>query len=238
MQPPDYPSAGYTVPMAPAARSLQVPAMLVYLGLAANVVLELADIALVGFYETAVVRVKEGTGTSSDSALVLVGQLLAVAEVLDIVYTAVVFIVWLYQARKNLVTWGIEGLGYGPGWAIGGWFIPFASLVIPKLVVDIVWSGSALPPTWRSASRSSNGLIWSWWLCLLAANYATFFAAGRQTGRDDSAAEIVSYNAPGTLLTIAAAVLATILVQRVTRMQERRQATLDQPWQQTIFPQG
>jgi hypothetical protein len=48
----------------------------------------------------------------------------------------------------------------------------------------------------------------------------------------------VGYNAPGTLLLIVAAVLATILVQRVTRMQERRQAALDQLWLQGGFPQG
>ena len=131
--------------------------------------------------------------------------------------------------------WGIQGLGWGPGWAIGGWFIPLANLVIPKLVVDTVWSGG-LPPTEHVARRSSNALIWSWWLCLLVGNVTSNMAARKQFTRDDTAAEIVGYNTPSTVLMLIAAILAMVLVRRITRMQEQRQAALDQPWQQMVFP--
>jgi hypothetical protein len=35
---------------------------------------------------------------------------------------------------------------------------------------------------------------------------------------------------------VVAAFLAIVLVRRITRMQEQRQAALDQPWQQMAFP--
>jgi hypothetical protein len=238
MQPAQYPvnPTAYPVPVAPAAKSLRVPATLVHLGLVINIIAALTDLALVGLFEGALVRVDNDTATDTDRTLLLAGAATSLVVILVLVYTAVVFIVWLYRARKNLVTWGIQGLGWGPGWAIGGWFIPLANLVIPKLVVDTVWSGSRLPPTERVTRRSSNTLIWSWWLCLLVGNFTTNIAAREQFTRDDTAAEIVGYNTPSTVLMLIAAFLAIVLVRRITRMQEQRQAALDQPWQQMVFP--
>jgi len=241
MQPAQYPGdpmAGYSVPMAPAATSLRVPAMLVQLGLGVYILSAFADIALAGVFEKALVRADENAATDADRTLLLAGAATALVVILGFVFTAVAFIVWLYRARKNLVTWGIQGLKWGPGWAIGGWFIPIANLVIPKLVVDTVWSGSKLPPAERMARRSSSGLIWSWWLCLLIGNFMTNVAARRRFTRDDTVAEIVGYNAPSTALMVVAAILAIVLVRRITSMQGQRQAALDQPWQQMAFPQG
>jgi hypothetical protein len=238
MQPAQYPvnPTGYPVPVAPAAKSLRVPAMFVQLGLGAYIVSAFADIALVGLFEKAVVRADEDTATDADRTLLLAGAATSLVVLMAVVFTVVAFIVWLYRARKNLVTWGIQGLRYGPGWAIGGWFIPIANLVIPKLVVDTVWSGSKLPPAERAARRSSNGLIWSWWLCLLVGNLMTNVAARERFTRDDTVAEIVGFNTPSTALMVVAAFLAIVLVRRITRMQEQRQAALDQPWQQMAFP--
>jgi hypothetical protein len=224
------------MPVAPAAKSLRVPATLVHLGLAISIIAALADVALVGLFETALVRVDNDTATDTDRTFLLAGAAISLVVILVLVYTAVVFIVWLYRARKNLVTWGIQGLGWGPGWAIGGWFIPLANLVIPKLVVDTVWSGSRLPHTEHVARRSSNALIWSWWLCFLVGNFTTNMAARKQFTQDDTVAEIVGYNTPSTVLMLLAAVLAIVLVRRVTRMQEQRQVALDRPWQQMVFP--
>src|SRR5262245_14862724 len=137
MQPAQYPidpTAYHPVPAAPVAKSLQVPATLVYVGLVLSIIAVLADTALSGPFEKALARVDNDTATDTDRALLLGGVATYLVVGLVLVYTAVVFIVWLYRARRNLAIWGILGLGWGPGWAIGGWFIPLANLLIPKLV--------------------------------------------------------------------------------------------------------
>ena len=42
----------------------------------------------------------------------------------------VVFIIWQFRHAKNAQVLGARG-GLGPGWAIGGWFIPLANYVLP-----------------------------------------------------------------------------------------------------------
>jgi len=42
----------------------------------------------------------------------------------------VAFIMWFYRAYSNLPRLGVTGgLRFGPGWAIGAWFVPFLNLV-------------------------------------------------------------------------------------------------------------
>src|SRR4051812_46939709 len=40
-----------------------------------------------------------------------------------------------------------RSLRYGRGWAFGGWFVPFAALVVPKRVADDLWT-AAREPEW------------------------------------------------------------------------------------------
>jgi len=52
--------------------------------------------------------------------------------------TAVLFVVWAWRATKNLQAWEAP-LRRGPGWAIGGWFIPVGNLWIGYQVVRDAW---------------------------------------------------------------------------------------------------
>ena len=229
------PAAGYYVPVSQAqrARSLRVPAMLVVAGLCVNILLDVADTGLTPFVETALLR---GQTASGDDLVVLLGAIASLVQFAAIIGTAAAFIVWLYLARKNIAVWGIQGLHWGPGWAVGGWFIPFANFVIPKLVVDTVWSGSDLGPNDTYATRRSTGFIWSWWLIYLCSGFAAIAYVRHQFRPADDLAFIGGYNATNTIPSIVAAALAIILVRRITDLQERRQAALDQGWRQAVYP--
>src|SRR5262249_13965466 len=72
---------------------------------------------------------------SSVSAFAGITLLLTIAII-------VVFIVWFHRAAKNNVALGRRRARYSPGWAIGGWFIPFANLVIPAQIAQDLWRGS------------------------------------------------------------------------------------------------
>ena len=75
-----------------------------------------------------------------------------------LVATAVVFIVWMWRSAKNNELLDHIRPRYTPGWSIGGWFIPFANLVIPVRIMHDLWQGSdpetrELPRLARPAAR-------------------------------------------------------------------------------------
>lgn len=57
-----------------------------------------------------------------------------VAHIVVFIATAVVFIIWQHRHARNATM--LRGdLDLGPGWAIGGWFVPIANYVLPGLQI-------------------------------------------------------------------------------------------------------
>lgn len=79
---------------------------------------------------------------------------------------------WGRDAGQNVRAFGAVGLTWSPGWAIGGWFIPYANLVIPFLVLREAWKAAEapfLPPgAWRQV-RIPSWVGWWWGLWVAAA---------------------------------------------------------------------
>ena len=80
----------------------------------------------------------------------------------------VFFLMWLYQASKNLRSFGQHSLEYTPGWCVGWWFIPIASLWKPFGAMREIWRASdpetvGPRPThaWHEAPVTS--LLPLWW---------------------------------------------------------------------------
>jgi len=71
-------------------------------------------------------------------------------------------ILWTYRARSN-----VEGrqqpFSWGRGWAIGAWFIPLASAILPYLLLREVDRASTAPPQsgpqWKQAPASPLLLV-------------------------------------------------------------------------------
>jgi|HigsolmetaAR201D_1030396.scaffolds.fasta_scaffold31949_1 hypothetical protein len=69
-------------------------------------------------------------------------------------------VVWFYRARANLDAFAGSVPELRTGWAIGGWFVPLANLVIPfRVMADI-----ARASLFRAGTP---GLVWVWWLPFL-----------------------------------------------------------------------
>jgi hypothetical protein len=84
---------------------------------------------------------------------------------------AVLFIVWMFRAAKNHEALGRSNTRFGPGWAIGGWFVPVANLVLPVLIVQDLWrGGDASRPRDDAAWRNVRGswLVGCWWAAWVA----------------------------------------------------------------------
>ena len=90
--------------------------------------------------------------------------------------------VWMFRIAKNH-----QGLGrrltWGPGWAIGGWFLPPLVYVIPFLMVRESWKAADpdVPPgdtRWKSGGDSP--LVWIWGVLYIVVPIVFFVVGLRQ----------------------------------------------------------
>ena len=87
---------------------------------------------------------------------------------LDVVVFLTAFgflIAWTNRAYRNLPALGANDLRFTPGWAVGGWFVPFLNFVRPKQIMNDIWRGSSpedyAGDDWRG--RSVTPLLHWWW---------------------------------------------------------------------------
>jgi hypothetical protein len=147
--------------------------------------------------------------------------------------TTILFIVWFHRAYRNLIRFGIDDVRYGPGWAVGGWFIPIFNLFRQKAIANDIWKGSASAAAgdssdWRAAPLS-NLVNWWWgvWIASATIGFAGFHRPETLASLESATiSSLRDYRVSlwiwqGTgLIGIAAAVLAILYVRRVSRMQE------------------
>ena len=139
--------------------------------------------------------------------------------------TAVVFIIWMWRAAKNNEALGRSNPRLGPGWSIGGWFIPLANFVIPVLIMQDLWRGSDATVarndhTWRTGKGSA--IVGWWWGTYLLGNVRIFVGSGNAddntTISDIKRSNQISLVA--FLITTIAAVFAIRVVRTLTARQE------------------
>jgi hypothetical protein len=156
---------------------------------------------------------------------------------LSLATIGVLFVIWMWRAAKNNQAFGRPG-ALGPGWAIGGWFIPLGSLAIPAVQLQQLWRGAdaSVPrgdPGWRRSAGSVQ--LWVWWVAYVVGQILTLFGIrsilpteeteSRRLVIDllDRLSEVrlgVTLFVAGQGLLIAAAALGAALVISLTRRQE------------------
>jgi hypothetical protein len=105
--------------------------------------------------------------------LVLAGTIIpwrdnaSAAEAVNILWAVVIGIVWIiwqYRARSNLLPLGAKKTRLGPGWTIAGWLIPVANLVMPCLTMHDTARGSTeVAQKAAGPARRLGGLVAIWW---------------------------------------------------------------------------
>ncbi|MFF4900386.1 DUF4328 domain-containing protein [Streptomyces sp. NPDC001068] len=154
----------------------------------------------------------------ADRADVL-SELAAGAQSVSLVSCAVVYLCWFQRVRANAQVFSPFGHRRSPGWAIGGWFVPVVNLWFPYRITVDIWDASS---PW--GARRSHALVNAWWTLWLASLFAGRLVSGGD-GDSEGAAQART-DALGMLvsdaLDIAAAVLAILVVVRLTRMQHEK----------------
>lgn len=153
-----------------------------------------------------------------------------VLYVLLVLAAGVVFIVWQFRHAANAQA-RRGSLGLGPGWAIGGWFIPVANYVLPAIQLHQSARASD-PETGPGPSPGSGGrapgVIIAWALAYALGNIV--FAVGvaiYSSGIDemgfvndpDAMTTGDRLGATGMLIVAAAAVLAILMVRKLSARQ-------------------
>ncbi|MEU6883456.1 DUF4328 domain-containing protein [Streptomyces sp. NPDC046712] len=139
------------------------------------------------------------------------------------VATGIVFIVWFHRLRRNAGVWAGDLQSRGPGWAIGGWFIPIGNLWIPRGIAVDIWRASRLAP-YAADGKSELTLLNSWWGFWVAGTVVDRIAARLYSNAytADAYVTAASWSFVGYALDIAAAVLAIRFVPRLTSMQHAK----------------
>jgi hypothetical protein len=138
----------------------------------------------------------------------------------------VLLIIWLYRAAKNNEALGRLNPRLGPGWAIGGWFIPLANFVIPFIVMDDVWRGADPSIAWGDPGwrRSSTlGAIWAWLVTAVIWYVPSTIASSGGDVRADEPDKVRrndTLRIIGAVSAILAAVFAIIVIRRIAARQE------------------
>ena len=155
-------------------------------------------------------------------------RVIGAAGVLDILalVTGVLWLVWQHRAQSNLRALGAADLRFTPGWAVGWWLIPVANFAMPYLTTRELLKAS--DPTagavdWKT--RPTGSLLPLWWAAWLGRAALTGIAlsiAGQSSSDVDRLVRQQSFGIAADLATIAAAILALLVVRRVDRRQRAR----------------
>ncbi|MFL5791799.1 MAG: DUF4328 domain-containing protein [Actinomycetota bacterium] len=161
--------------------------------------------------------------------------------------TWVVWLIWQHHATQNLWARGYRDLHIRPGWAVGWWFIPFASLVMPCVAMLELDRRSTPDGTPRQASP----LVGAWWAVYIAGGVVVligmFFAVlgdladlGRGADAHRTVFDLtpIAHTAAPWMLalglvTAVAAGLAIAVVRRITEAQTEMLAS---PSETSLLP--
>jgi hypothetical protein len=218
-----------TAPAAPFGR-LQTVSVLAVRWLSFAVALSVASFAVDGLW------LKDaGADPIQINNLVSVGKLIDTANIVQLVTTivgAVLFLVWLRRAYGNLGALGIGRPRRTRGWAVGGWFVPVANLVIPKQVANDVWRAGDPElrpgdPGWQD--RPVAPVVHWWWALWLASGISGGIAGNllQHSHSLSDARAAVTVDLVSQLLTLGSGLTAIVMVKGATRRQETRARLLD-----------
>ena len=133
--------------------------------------------------------------------------------------SAILILVWIHRTAVNVRQLGVTGLRFTPGWCVGWYFIPFASLWKPYQAMKEIWRASADPSNWQGVRRSTL-LPW-WWLCWLIWNVASSIAARMSLGAEEID-DLMTANVAiqvSDLLTLPVCLLFLVIMRRIISLQ-------------------
>jgi hypothetical protein len=147
--------------------------------------------------------------------------------------TVVVFLMWLYRAYANVVSFGVQGLENSPGWAVGSFFFPLFNLGGPLVIIQELWRASdpRTRDSWKEGSASD--LAAAWWACLISGIILGLTGTIIADRRPNTLAGVtfgITLIILAGLLVIAAGILVIFLIKAIMSRQTEKLNRLDSEW--------
>lgn len=137
------------------------------------------------------------------------------------------FLRWVNRAYLNLPALSGRQLTFSAGWAIGSWFVPFLNLVRPfQIVREIWWVSSSPAEAARAAAHfkpATPAFIGWWWAIYLLSGFIGNMVF-RMAMRAETIPQLLELSYAmlfADIVSVVAAVLAIVLVHRISKAQER-----------------
>jgi len=136
--------------------------------------------------------------------------------VLAYLAAGIVFLVWLWRARRNAEDLRPDGHRLRRGWTIGSWFTPVVSFWFPFRIVEDVWHASR-----PDGVVASSAPVRRWWFLWVATTVAGLWlrAVSRGEPSVDMLREIAVANTVTTALQCAAGALVFLVIRQITQWQ-------------------
>jgi hypothetical protein len=163
----------------------------------------------------------EAWGAAEDNASAAFGLPILLNVVL-----LILLIIWMFRAHRVTDLLGGTDRKWSRGWTIGGWFIPVANFLIPKLVLGEIERIAQAPRTdgriatdWRKTSASAKGWLWwgLWFLGIVLVRFSGYLPDPSDSDVSYSGAVRTSYllQALGALTIAAAAAFGAMYIRSI-----------------------
>jgi hypothetical protein len=199
--------------------------------------LVLSEVAVIAFSLASISAMHERmAGGDAGGPIYQVAVLIGGATVVLWLAAAVLFCFFMPRANRNLRAFAGEEaniwLRFKPGQTVAAFFIPIVNLYRPYQVMKELWQWSAPDPATPPSSVRVPALLPWWWglyildnlLSQITSRMSSVIPPDPDTAINNSWATIVD-----SVVTIASALLAAIVVRAVARRHELRQQRRTQP---------
>lgn len=147
-----------------------------------------------------------------DSPLIMVDTAAAIAQFVIFLIAGIIILTWIYRANKTAQLLSGDGVPISPGWNVGWFFVPIASLWKPFEGVRETYQASVSPDTPHRVDVP--GAMRLWWGSWIVSNILSNLAFRLQTmaeGPGGQAAANVLYAIDGIVaIPLCLALIATI----------------------------
>ncbi len=161
----------------------------------------------------------EADGAAYDSMVAATGM----AQSILFYLTGAALLAWLSRVVENIPPLTGYTPRRSPGEAIGWWFVPLASWVVPYQVVD-----DAIVRLRTSPSRGAERLLAPWWITfvLMSASTVVEVLASFRLDTLDSIRALFTVRVAGDVVWVAGGVLLFLIVRDMERRSKQRAAAL------------
>jgi hypothetical protein len=145
-------------------------------------------------------------------------QIIEIVQLIIFISTAILFLIWIHRAHRNLPALGARNLKYSPKWAVWGFFVPILFFYRPFQVVREIWKASDPRLGEYSWQRWPTPSLIQWWWAL----HLIVMISGSAFTTDGGTISVKA-----TLpIRIVGAILAIFVVRKIDQRQEEKSKRL------------